>query len=362
MPNVFLNKQFDKRARARLVGARGGMKLRCGPDRRTAACGAYVQQRSNKKISIASSRGKARKNGGIIGTTSSTATGRVLRERRAKLPSTPSGRKRLQKAACGAHGRLTHSRHVVGNTGQQKQRKLHSALPHSKRLTTEDKGRSAGQAQETDYQHSRRHLPQDLRRWASTCPRCAYLTWMRKGGPNPAWLCTKPSFMQGSWGLGCTYCAAGRVSREVERRRRGVMVWNRNNGFSKQAVPRAAKWSRYEVTHILTARSFAWHLQQHEGTDGHRQAMEVFHGAAFHLTASSGGCTDVCALRLPNEATKTSGAAMAKTSRESSVAVGETIEAVAVNPAVDLFRGRVPQVKNWLDVWADSASAVSSEG
>ena len=84
-----------------------------------------------------------------------------------------------------------------------------------------------GSAQETDYAHAQRHKHADLAKWAKVCARCCHTKWaarMRKRGRVPVWLRSKPAFMNGAWGLGCTYCAAGKHSEQVQALRRKHML------------------------------------------------------------------------------------------------------------------------------------------
>ena len=91
--------------------------------------------------------------------------------------------------------------------------------------------------------------------------------------------------------------------------------------------------------------------------------MGVFQGPAFHLAASGAllsnydsGITDP----------KPHAEIIAKTSVTANVKaqpqVSEKSLDVTGMPTWDLFRGRVPQVKDWLNVWADSSSAISVQG
>lgn len=113
---------------------------------------------------------------------------------------------------------------------------------------------------------------------------------------------------------------------------------------------------------LLTCRKISFQIQQHAGTDGHRLAMEVFLGVASHLSQGA---------LLPNYDPRiTDPKPYAKIIANTSVTANlnaqprvlEKSLVVTGMPALDLFRGRVPQVKDWLDVWADSSSAISFQG
>lgn len=378
MTQGFLGKLLERRqgfpSRTGLAGYHANShsygKCRHGQTQRVAACGAHSQIGFKKPAATPSSGGKALKSRGKAGVTSSIATGRMLRDGRAKLPFVSSKKKMVRRwphaAASGARGRM--GLNVAGKNGSKESssrvRRRATSAPISGTLSSKDADICAGLAQETDAQHSRRHPPHNLRTWASACARCAYQLWLRKGVRAPwlTWLQPKPPFMQGAWGLGCTFCAAGKHSQAVQQRRRIAMNCNKEKGVCKQAVTRAAKWSRYVVKCLLSPKQVTWNIEQHAGTDGHRLAMEVFHGAAFHLshgTLVSKGDSGISFSQPAEEkaamsAEKADMACPEPTPEKSSVVTGM--------PALDPFRGRVPQVKDWLDVWADSTSAVSFQG
>ena len=113
---------------------------------------------------------------------------------------------------------------------------------------------------------------------------------------------------------------------------------------------------------MFTSRQFSWYIHQHAGTDGHRLAMGVFQGAASHL--SQGALLSNYDSRITDP--KPYAEIIANTSVTANLnaqpRVLEKSLVVTGMPALDLFRGRVPQVKDWLDVWADSSSAISFQG
>ena len=135
-----------------------------------------------------------------------------------------------------------------------------------------------GAAQEMDSAHAKRHPPAQLDMWAKVCARCCYLKWVRtrKGKRLPVWLSPKPSFMQGAWGLGCTFCAAGRHSVQVQ----AIL---RNN----KDVARYGKWSRYEQRHFLSFEDMTKASDQHASGDMHRLSRTVFHSCMGHFDCSS---------------------------------------------------------------------------
>ena len=343
----------------------------CGA-RSTAACGARSKMRFRKPAAAPSARGKTLKSLGKAGVSSSIATGRVLGDVRAKPTF---GSSNVQMVKKGQHGAASGARRWMGRRGHVKgndcskslmgglQRRVAPAAI-SDHLSAKDADLCTGHVQETDVEHSRRHPLQHLRRWARTCARCAHQLWLSKRVHHPQWLQPKPKFMGGAWGIGCTYCAAGRRSEAVQQRRKCTMTWNRQNGFCKQGIPRASKWSQYGMKRMFTCSQFSWNIHQHAGTDGHRLAMGVFEGVASHL--SQGALLPNYDSRIITDP-KPCAEIIAKTSVTANLkaqprVLEKSLVVTGMPPALDLFRGRVPQIKDWLDVWADSSSAISFQG
>ena len=120
-----------------------------------------------------------------------------------------------------------------------------------------------GTAQETDSAHAERHPVSNREKWAKVCRRCCFLKW-KKGKRCSHWLSPKPNFMKGAWGLGCTYCAAARLSAQVQDRRALHMKLNKKAGRCKQAISRAGVWSTYEWRASLTPKTITLLVDQHE--------------------------------------------------------------------------------------------------
>ena len=374
MANSFVDRLLARRQSLpsrKGLGVPHTLSKKCGRTQPTAACGARSKMRFRKPAAALSARAKTINYGNKAGASSSIATGRVLGDVRTK-PTYRSSKmqmvkKRQHGAASGAHRWLTRRGYVEGNDGSKSlmgglQRRVAPAAI-SDHLYAKDADLCAGEARETDAEHWRRHPPQHLCRWASTCARCAYQLWLRKTVRPPQWLQPKPKFMGGAWGLGCTYCAAGTHSKEVQQRRVCIMMLNKQKGICKQAITRASKWSRYDLKRIMTPKQFSWNIAMHAGTDGHRLATEVFHGAAFHLAASGAGLSNYDSrITGPQPHAEIIANSSMTANLKAQPPVLEKSLDVTGMPALDLFRGRVPQVKDWLDVWADSSSAISVQG
>ena len=115
---------------------------------------------------------------------------------------------------------------------------------------------------------------------------------------------------------------------------------------------------------LLTCKQISWQIQRHASTDGHRLAMGVFQGVASHL--SQGALLPNYDSRIITDP-KPCAEIIAKTSVTANLkaqprVLEKSLVVTGMPPALDLFRGRVPQIKDWLDVWADSSSAISFQG
>ena len=259
-----------------------------------------------------------------------------------------------------------------------------------------------GTAQESDARHAGRHPLCEISKWSKVCERCCFIQWKRTN-PPPPWMSPKPAFMAGAWGLGCIWCAASKLSPIVQARRREHMAQNAAAGQCQQAVSRASKWSSYEVrlrdrlttgrTQGNAGRTFNTAIHQHQSTDLHRLSNSCFHSAAAHL----GGLPDPrgqSAQRTANsrdvqnysESVSTTPCEQeAATSRQpptqpvviescadgsqrrqfhskSTESKAESTGYSKLGSTTDPFRGRVPQAHDWIDVWAESTSAVSNRG
>ena len=155
--------------------------------------------RFRKPAAAPSARGKTLKSLGKAGVSSSIATGRVLGDVRAKPTFGSSNVQMVKKgqhgAASGARRWMRRRGHVEGNDcskslmGGLQRRVAPAAI--SDHLSAKDADLCAGHVQETDVEHSRRHPPQHLRRWASTCARCAHQLWLSKTSAPSAMVATE---------------------------------------------------------------------------------------------------------------------------------------------------------------------------
>ena len=225
-------------------------------------------------------------------------------------------------------------------------------------LATIDRCFVAGDAREDDAAHKQRHRSKDLDNWAQTCSRCAFEKWSKRYTPPP-WLKTKPNWMSGAWGVGCGWCAAGKVSEAVASRRHALIAENKAVGVAKQAASRFSTWSRYDAKKCLNAQNFARSMLMHERTDLHRIAAAVFHSPEAHLHQITWNPLPQPSLPL------TAGSVTEKSTKHAlqtsmSQAVSDAVARnFQVGSVLDPFRGCVPQEQDWIDLRAHSSSCIS---
>ena len=252
---------------------------------------------------------------------------------------------------------------------------------------------TVGLARENDATHAERHPLGQIDRWAKICPRCCFIRWKRTR-PKPPWMNSKPAFMSGAWGLGCIWCAASRHSTAVQSRRRAHVRQNKETGHSSQAVSRASKWSAYAMRGLKSTRELYMAIVQHQTADLHRLSDNCFHSPAAHLEHLKDPCGprmhlvthshDLHTIIEPRSSSNNGeGGSPARQEMVQPAARGASEEGSqrrqpacplkpvctqprtpkstgsALGSATDPFRGRVPQIQGWVDVWAESTSAMS---
>ena len=235
-----------------------------------------------------------------------------------------------------------------------------------------------GTAQETDCAHAARHPHAQLTKWAKVCSRCCYIRYKQRLGTKlPIWINSKPSWMPGAWGIGCTMCAAGKHSGHVKQLRSQHMRQNKLAGRCKQAISRTGVWSSYERRGFRTSKGLTFLVTQHESGDMHRLCSTVFNSARCHFDYDSDprGAAEVkCGTTHSPQANRVTNSTLSDMqpswggeSRVTKTDDFECAQPVAslrrtVGSVVDPFRGKVPQCQDWLDVWANYTSSMSTTG
>ena len=170
--------------------------------------------------------------------------------------------------------------------------------------------------------------------------------------------------MNGAFGVGCSLCAAGLVSDEVMRRRHALSAEYKHKGFSKQSASRSSAWAHYRVGRLFHSRQFAAAISMHEGTDIHKICSAVFTSpeAHWYWARSSYPAIAETASAVIKKDSAASGAPCrdsAPCGRGAASGAPRPAVALAAGSVMDPFRGRVPQLSDWLDVWAEATSCIS---
>ena len=219
-----------------------------------------------------------------------------------------------------------------------------------------------GRAGETDVQHLERH-PAAEPRWAKTCPRCAYLAnrkrWSRfarlprrpqrtgRDDEDDTFLAPRPAHLGGYWGLGCTLCAAAADDEPCRKKRARLLNQPSDHGPNNgRSLSRChTVWSRFALRRATLHKVMSSAIINHTTSLQHRLAMDVLMSTQ----------TDVASARVQPAAEGPSECRQPATygPAESTKAV---MKACEVEKA---FSGRVPQVRDWVNAWAETSSCVS---
>ena len=169
--------------------------------------------------------------------------------------------------------------------------------------------------------------------------------------------------------MGCCICGAASVSPFVRQKRTALVKAYAAEGIEHQRVCRMrTKWARYEHRFHSTTRLLSY-IQAHECNQSHKLARDVLcRRPEMHLAlapllqpepkAASAGPEEAAASSAGPEAAAwgAAGAEAAACGAGAKTGPGKGEELAATS---DLFKGRVPQVQEWLDAWADTSSGVS---
>ena len=295
-------------------------------------------------------------------------------ETRAK-PTAASGAKQRDRNAVAASGAIA-KKIRKGRIGSQ---------AREERAEEIDLRILVGDVRETDAEHLTRHPVSD-RMWLQKCLRCA---WIRKKShwsqisfmkvPTriahcTTWLAPKPAFASGTWGLGCCVCAAAACTQELQSKRNRA----RATGIDYRRLSRIdTKWTNYEQRRFPCFLTDA--MSKHASTALHREAVDIMCRPEVHLlagkdalrsvgTAAGGADNDGAACSASNEDGAACSASMADGAAcsaswsfsEANIA-GKCLGAGdgSAQRRLDIFGGRVPQVQDWVEAWADFTSFCS---
>ena len=147
------------------------------------------------------------------------------------------------------------------------------------------------------------------------------------------------------------------ASSSVKRARASVVKAYKADGIAHQRVARiCTKFAKYEHrSHKGYMPNF---IEAHECTLSHKLARDLLCRPETHLALAP--------LLQPDEPKAAASGAVAEAAASGAVAEAAASGAVLFKglgkelaATSDLFKGRVPQVQEWLDAWADISSGVS---
>ena len=249
-----------------------------------------------------------------------------------------------------------------------------------------------GDVTETDQQHLARHACGSST--FQNCLRCVAIRRREEIAQVAPWAVERPRHLGGAWRLGCRICAAGRLERDVQSRRRVHMHRNAGTNVCRQSISRCSVWAKFQYAGPSWSRR-SWGLlrmrfAEHASSDFHRISADVFKSPSYMLKLAPVAI----------------GGSLASSTRQAMDAQLDAVEKVSFNegqpaalgggqpaalggqpaappggqlaapgqpvaprqPAVNLdlgigsvhdpFRGNVPQREEWLEVWADSTSTI----
>ena len=214
-----------------------------------------------------------------------------------------------------------------------------------------DIGNMVGTAQETNIAHEQRHPRSQLDKWAQVCPRCCFAKYMRNAKRVPDWCSPKPSFMSGTWGVGCIRCAAGGSSNLVKKLRLKHSSDNRESGRCKQRISRASVWSRYAHRACPNVKRLKLSIERHACSDMHRLCSKVFTSSRAQLDHIEESLRIKPLSHMQPRA---------DTEIKGSKPLRAASEDTKVGSVTDPFRGNVPQCRDWLSVWGEYTEALST--
>ena len=175
---------------------------------------------------------------------------------------------------------------------------------------------------------------------AEMCFRCNFIRHKADITRHEPWCTPRPSFMGGHWRLGCDVCYWYHRARRREKHkgRRGCDI-------------RASACANHSFRHNGTYAKLEKTIKQHATTTGHRVAVVASKALSQRLPARIIEVAESRPLATECLADGRNGEDTAQ-STDAAKLVAETASAVVDDR--NLLKGRVPQIQDWLDAWAES--------
>ena len=247
-----------------------------------------------------------------------------------------------------------------------------------------------GSLNETDHQHCVRHRTYG-REAVQNCLRCVSIRRREEIARIAPWAAPRPCHLGGAWRFGCVVCANGRLEKEVQERRCVHMRANADTKFSRESISRCSAWGKFQVGEALPWWVFCNRLAAHASTDFHRLSAHVARSSGFRLAplnahgdgaksreelnnrldavAAASTVHTFGQLAAPSEPGHPPAPSVprqpgAPSEPRQPAAPDQTTTTdcgldLAIGSIQDPFRGTVPQREDWVEVWADSTSAIS---
>ena len=155
--------------------------------------------------------------------------------------------------------------------------------------------------------------------------RCRFAANSRAWKKEMPWLAEKPSYQGGVWRLGCDACAWHRSQKvqEDHEGRRGCKV-------------RSCAFARHDFCCSGKTSDIYKRLMAHACHDGHRAAV---------IASRKAACTPLVMKEVARDAARVA-------------AIGDQVSSRDLE-GQGMLRGRVPQIDDWLDAWAEGTETIS---
>ena len=259
-----------------------------------------------------------------------------------------------------------------------KSRRQSSELAATKSAKSIDRVLLFGDVTETDEQHLARHAcatSSDNDNFQN-CFRCMTIRKRKEIAQLAPWAAERPRHLGGAWGWGCRICAAGRLERTVQSRRRAHMRANKDTGVCKQAVSRCSKWGKFQYFGTMRRGMRPWsdfkrELRDHAASDYHRLSADVFKNPS-HVLAPVATEHSLTFTRQAMDAQLVVDAVEncfgAHSPRQPAAPLGQPAAPgqlaadeldLGIGSIQDPFRGNLPQREDWVDVWAEMTSTTA---